>query len=208
MLNFVRRLLRRWITGGGGAVIDYRVPVGWFESQLGGDLLDTGFYWVWTSRRSFPAANRGLPDERPMTVLSLIPGRAGQIGADAAECDAARDEQRLMWVFGAEAPIALDHSQLKAAMNTFISSGAGPLVAVLFQHPHDSPHLFLPKTSRPELSRVLETWAERLGRPPGELEHAPGGRMLKALWVGGVIEQIAFPALPATREDSGPAGHR
>ena len=198
--------MKRWIAGGGGAVTDYRVPLGWFEAQLGDDLLGTGFYWVWLSRRTFPAANHRLPDERPMKALS--PNCAADIGADAAECDPARDEQRFMWAFGTEAPIALDHSQLKTAMNAFISSGSGPLVAVMFQYPHDSPHLFLPKTSRPELSRVLETWAERLGRPPGELEHAPGGRMLKALWVGGVIERIAFPALPATREDSGPAGHR
>ena len=206
MLRIVRRWMKRWIAGGSDAVIDYRVPLGWFEAQLGDDLLDTGFYWVWLSRRTFPPANRGLPDERPMTVLN--PGRAGLIGADAAECDAARDEQRFMWAFGAEAPIALDHSQLKAAIQNFVSTGTGPLVAVLFQHPHDSPHLFLPKTPRPELARVLETWAERLGRPVDELEHAPGGRMLKGLWVGGVIEQIAFPALPSTRADSGPAEHR
>ena len=165
------RSLQRWF-GNAADPLAYRVPLDWFEQQVAQDLLSTGLHWMWESSRGFKAVQASLPDQRSRTVLT--PDLAAVFGAEIGEYYL--EDHREMTVFATETSFAGD---LRLAGRQFAETGAGPLVAILYQPPHGAAEVFLPRSPMPVLSKLLNTWAERLGK---RIEGGDGGPTLRRMF--------------------------
>lgn len=184
MLDVLKRLFRP-----GQEPIDYAVPMSWFDQQLPQDLLATGLYWVWESSRGGKAAHPGVPSHRPPTALT--PALAPEITKEIGEYDG--EIGREFVAFATVERIELNAAQLLAAIRAFARSGAGPLVAVLYQDPAGPGHFLIASAPLPTLSDLLETWASRLGKPSTEIQKSSGRSLLKRLFLN--PETIASGAL-------------
>ena len=189
-------LWKRWF-GKAEDPIAYRLPLDWFEVQLPGDLLATGFHWVWESSRAFKAVQASLPDERRPTVLTaaLAPVFSAELGEYHLEA------HREMTVFATAGPVSLSAVELTAAIRDFADSGEGPLVAILYQPPQGSSEVFLSRTPPESMMRLMLTWAERLGKPMSQVERVPGGDMLRRVFLN--KQALAAGAIKGFPADTG-----
>ena len=174
MLNFIKRL---W--AGPRDPIAYQLPLTWFDQQLPHDLLDTGLSWVWESSRGGKAANPNVPARRPPAILT--PELAPMVSAEIGEYDG--EVGRAFLAFATAEQLLLDGAQRVNAIRAFSKSGAGPLVAIIYQAPEGPSEFFIGRTPPPALTELLETWAARLGKPVNMIAKQPGAALLRRLFL-------------------------
>ena len=157
----------------------WQVPLLWFDQQLPGDLLATGFHWTWESWRGGKAANPNVPEHRPPTALTeqLAPSISAELGEYDGEVG------RAFTAFATLGPMELNAADFSTAMRTFAGSGGGRLLAVIHQEPEGSADFFISRKPPQPLVQLLETWASRLGKPVDSIEKRPGGPILRRVFL-------------------------